>query len=151
MGRRLGVPPMATRETLPAVREAELRAACGALSILDLRLLGLRDKTVDYYGPGELAARLLPILRQLQPALLLTFHEGTGGHSDHCAIGRAATLAWQQYGEGCALYHLLGQGYQEQLQRLGAGAPPAYRPGVLPAGERPGPAGRDRIRFTRRG
>lgn len=55
MGRRLGLPPIATRESLPVLREGELREACRTLGISDLRLMGLRDKTLDYYtcsGPS---------------------------------------------------------------------------------------------------
>lgn len=121
MGRRLGRPPIATRETLPQIREAELRAACGALGIADLRLLGLRDKTLDYYAPDELAARILPVIHEVKPSVLLTFHERISGHDDHNAIGRAAKLAWVQAGEPGRLYYLLWTEYKEQLKTLGAG------------------------------
>lgn len=107
MGRRLGTPPIATRETLPDLREEELRKACAALGIADLRLMGLRDKTVDYYDPAELADRIGPVMREIRPDAVITFHETKGGHSDHCAIGRAATLAHRQYGGASRLYWLL--------------------------------------------
>jgi len=98
-GRRLGKPPYATRETLPLLREAELRQACAMLGIADLILLGLRDKCLEYEDPDGLAARVAVHIRQLRPQGVLTFHAQRGGHSDHCTIGRAATLAWERSGD----------------------------------------------------
>ena len=43
MGRNLGNPPFATRESLPKVRERELEDACRAIGITDLRKMGLRE------------------------------------------------------------------------------------------------------------
>jgi bacillithiol biosynthesis deacetylase BshB2 len=119
MGRRLGVPPFATRETLPIVREHELRAACEPLGIADLRLLGLRDKTVDYYAPALLAARIAEIIHEVQPDVVITFHDLVGGHPDHCAIGRATRLAYEQTGVG-RLYFLLWKEHADHLTRVGA-------------------------------
>mgnify|MGYP002757892363 FL=1 len=48
MGRNLGNPPFATRESLPNIRERELEDACRAIGITDLRKMGLRDKTVEF-------------------------------------------------------------------------------------------------------
>ena len=123
MGSRVGVPAYATRETLPVVREVELRAACRALGITDLRFLGLRDKTVDYYEPGALAARIAGIMRMVKPDVVLTFHEATGGHSDHCAIGRAARLAFDAAGGNASLYYVVGgwMEFDEQLRLSGIG------------------------------
>lgn len=95
MGRRLGRPAYATRETLPVLREKELHEACDALGITALRLLGLRDKTVDYYEPAELAGLIRVIMEEVRPDVVITFHEAIGGHYDHCAVGRAATMAWE--------------------------------------------------------
>lgn len=97
MGRRLGVPPIANRETLPDLREAELRTACDALGVSELRLLGLRDKTLEINPREELAERVRRELERVRPGLVITFHERLGGHPDHCAIGRAATDAFQAY------------------------------------------------------
>jgi bacillithiol biosynthesis deacetylase BshB2 len=98
-GRRLGVPPSTTREGLPAAREAELRAACRALGIGGLTLLGLRDKCVEFEDDDALAARFALAMRALRADAVLTFHEARGGHPDHCAVGRAATRAWEQAGD----------------------------------------------------
>lgn len=48
MGRNLGNPPFATRESLPYIREKELEDAMKVIGITDLRKMGLRDKTVEF-------------------------------------------------------------------------------------------------------
>lgn len=109
MGRRLGVPPTATRETLPALREQELREASAALGIQELIFLGLRDKSLEIQPEGYLQARVLYWLRQKQADVVMTFHERLGGHPDHCAIGAAATgayLQWEQEHDGAQLYFI---------------------------------------------
>lgn len=95
-GRRLGDPPYTSREGLPIEREAELREACRALGIEGLALLGLRDKCLEFEDEDALAARVALHIRRVRPQAVLTFHERRGGHSDHCTIGRAATLAWER-------------------------------------------------------
>ncbi|GGJ01807.1 bacillithiol biosynthesis deacetylase BshB2 [Alicyclobacillus cellulosilyticus] len=99
MGRRMGVPPTATRESIGEVRERELRAACEALGIARLSLLGLRDKTLEIQPPGRLREMVLRELALEQPEVVITFHERLGGHPDHCAIGLAATEAFAAYRE----------------------------------------------------
>src|SRR5690625_6828817 len=47
MGRNMGSPIFANRETLPYIRKEELKEACKYLDI-DLHLLGYRDKTIEY-------------------------------------------------------------------------------------------------------
>lgn len=130
-GRRLGRPPFATRETLPDVREAELRAACAALGIEGLHLLGLRDKCLEFEDLDSLAAAVARHIRALRPAAVLTFHERRGGHTDHCAIGRAAELAWLRAGDASwhpelgpphvapRLYFLAGRDVFEHPERHG--------------------------------
>lgn len=97
MGRRMGVPPSATRESIGDVRELELRAACDALGIAELCLLGIRDKSLEIQPFDDLVARILDVLHREQPTSVITFHEQYGGHPDHCTIGRAATTAFTAY------------------------------------------------------
>lgn len=97
MGRRLGIPPIATRESIARVRESELRDACEALSIARLELLGYRDKTLEIQSENEVAKRILTVFEEERPASVITFHEELGGHSDHCAIGRIATQTYETY------------------------------------------------------
>ncbi len=99
MGRRMGVPPMATRESIPFIREVELKNACYALGIEDLRLLGLRDKLVEIFPFHELTRMVLEKIEEVRPDAVITFHEVLGGHPDHCSIGLATTTAFRQYKE----------------------------------------------------
>lgn len=93
MGRNMGKPPFATRESLPALREKELRAACEILGIGDLRLMGLRDKTVEFLDPAALADRIGAVIADVQPSLIITYHPIYGVHPDHCAMGAATVGA----------------------------------------------------------
>jgi len=99
MGRRMGLPPSITRESMPAVREEELRQACRHLGIEPPVFLGLRDKTVEYADYEPLVDRLMALIASHQPDVVFTFHPEWGGHPDHCAIGRAAVDAFDRLGE----------------------------------------------------
>lgn len=91
MGRRMGSPTFATRETLRDLRTRELRAACDVLGVKDLRHLDIWDKTVEFVDPELLARRVRAIIEEVNPSLIITFHPIHGGHPDHNAIG-AATI-----------------------------------------------------------
>ena len=93
MGRNMGKPSFASRETLAELRVRELTAACAALGVRDLRLLGVWDKTSEFRDRDELASRIGAILAEVQPSLLITQHPEFGGHPDHCAVGAAAIAA----------------------------------------------------------
>jgi bacillithiol biosynthesis deacetylase BshB2 len=97
MGRRMGVPPIGTRESLPAIREQELKNACNALKIDDLRFLGFRDKLLEIQPFEQLTQTVLEHLIDIKPDAVVTFHETLGGHPDHCTIGLATTEAFQMY------------------------------------------------------
>jgi N-acetylglucosamine malate deacetylase 2 len=92
MGRNMGKPFFANRETLPAVREKELRDACRVLGC-DLRLLGLRDKTLEFEDPEVLADKIEAIIHELKPSLVITHYPGHGVHPDHNALGEATVRA----------------------------------------------------------
>lgn len=92
MGRRLGNPPRANRESLRDVRVREMNAAAEVLGI-EVEFLGLRDKCVEFEDPDELAARLASKLVALQASAVITFYPGFGVHPDHDAIGHATVLA----------------------------------------------------------
>lgn len=110
MGRRMGKPPFATRESMPYLRERELTEACEHLGIKHLHFLGIRDKTVEYEDVEHLAGRIVQFIRLVKPDAILTFHERYGGHPDHCAIGRAATLAFHLAGDANHFAEQLAQG-----------------------------------------
>ncbi|OHX45911.1 bacillithiol biosynthesis deacetylase BshB2 [Cytobacillus oceanisediminis] len=93
MGRNMGNPPFATRETLPKIRKEELKEAARVLGIQDLRMLGYRDKTVEFEDEEKLANRLGVIIGETNPSLIITFYPGYAVHPDHDATGAAVIRA----------------------------------------------------------
>ncbi|WP_282173764.1 bacillithiol biosynthesis deacetylase BshB2 [Cytobacillus firmus] len=93
MGRNMGNPPFATRETLPKIRKEELEEAARVLGIQDLRMLGYRDKTVEFEDEVMLANRLGAIIGETNPSLIITFYPGYAVHPDHDATGAAVIRA----------------------------------------------------------
>lgn len=110
-------PSLATAETLGAVREAELRAACAELGVHDVRFLGYRDSgmegTPENADPrafanasdAEVVERIAGHLRELRPDVVVTFEPGgVYGHPDHKKISRCATAAFDLVG-GTRLFY----------------------------------------------
>ncbi|GGO29606.1 bacillithiol biosynthesis deacetylase BshB2 [Deinococcus humi] len=95
-GRNMGQPLRANRETLPDIREAELREACAVLGIDDLRLLGFRDRMLEFENPDDLARPVLEALRELRPWRVYTYYPEHGYHPDHDAMSWAVVQAMQQ-------------------------------------------------------
>ncbi|MED4531980.1 bacillithiol biosynthesis deacetylase BshB2 [Metabacillus fastidiosus] len=93
MGRNMGSPLFANRETLPGIRKRELEDACEALDIQDLRMLGLRDKTLEFEDEEHLANIIEKIVNDIKPSLVVTFYPGYGVHPDHDAFGAAVIRA----------------------------------------------------------
>jgi bacillithiol biosynthesis deacetylase BshB2 len=93
LGRNMGNPPFANRETLPKIRKKELEDACKALGVGDLRLLGLRDKTVEFEDPEYVADRIEEVIREVNPSIIMTYYPKYGVHPDHDALSHATVLA----------------------------------------------------------
>ncbi|MCT2537298.1 bacillithiol biosynthesis deacetylase BshB2 [Aquibacillus koreensis] len=92
MGRNMGNPTFATRETLPEIRKKELIDACEVLDI-ELKMLGYRDKTLEFESRDEVAEHLKALLEQIKPSLVITHYPGHAVHPDHDALGAAAIEA----------------------------------------------------------
>src|SRR5699024_1158497 len=67
MGRNMGTPPFANRETLASFRKEELKDACEYLDI-DYRHLGFRDKTIEFEKVEDAAARVKQVLDDIEPS-----------------------------------------------------------------------------------
>lgn len=63
----------ATRESLYAIREKELKRATNILGIKDLRMMGYRDKTLEFETPGELRRVIQKCVEELNPSLVISF------------------------------------------------------------------------------
>jgi LmbE family N-acetylglucosaminyl deacetylase len=105
-------PSLATPETLPQVREAELRCASDILGIDELIFLDHRDSgmagTPENENPAAfmnipaetVVARLVGIIRRLRPHAIVTFDPHGGyGHPDHIAIHTHTVAAFQAAGD----------------------------------------------------
>ncbi|MGH2672412.1 MAG: PIG-L deacetylase family protein, partial [Actinomycetota bacterium] len=89
-------PSLATRETLASVREEEDRASWAALgSAPAIHFLRYPDGGVTVVPQESLVAMYLSILQETRPDVVVTFGpEGITGHTDHIAVGAAATVAF---------------------------------------------------------
>ncbi len=96
MGRNLGNPPFATRESLPGIRKQELQEAAKVMGIQDLRMMGLRDKTIEFESEEYLTNMVSSAINELNPSLVITFYPGYSVHPDHEATGRAVIHALER-------------------------------------------------------
>ena len=104
-------PALATPETLGAVREEELRAACRILGIQDLRFLDYRDGALAQADPAEAIGRIVFQIRRLRPQVVVTFDANGGyGHLDHMAIHRFTTSAFRLAGDPGAYPDQIAEG-----------------------------------------
>ena len=102
-------PVLATPNTLPSVREQELLCSAETLGIEEVVFLGYRDSgmigTPDNEHPDafilaneeEVIAKLVGIMRQVRPQIVLTFEPNGGyGHPDHIAIHNHTVSAFHK-------------------------------------------------------
>ena len=101
-GGEVGEPPLATFETLGAVREQEVRAAARALGAEDIFFLPFIDPHMEIGGTplaidvplDAFVAAIREVIEQLQPSLILTHgSNGEYGHPQHVFTHRATRLA----------------------------------------------------------
>lgn len=93
MGRNLGEPPVATRETLPDIRKAELLKSCEAMGLEDLRMMGFRDKTLEFEDDEKMVKLVEDLIEDTNPSLVISFYPGYSVHPDHEATARAVVRA----------------------------------------------------------
>ncbi|WP_027965402.1 bacillithiol biosynthesis deacetylase BshB2 [Halalkalibacillus halophilus] len=89
MGRNMGSPFFATRESLPEIRKQELLDACAVLD-MNVEMLGYRDKTIEFESRKLVAERLKDYIEDLGATLVITFYPPFAVHPDHNAMGAAA-------------------------------------------------------------
>ncbi|GHH97988.1 bacillithiol biosynthesis deacetylase BshB2 [Neobacillus kokaensis] len=93
MGRNMGNPPFTNREDLPRIRKKELMEAARVLGIQDLRMMGFRDKTIEFEDENKMTNMVLALIEELNPSLIITFYPGYAVHPDHDATGAAVVRA----------------------------------------------------------
>jgi LmbE family N-acetylglucosaminyl deacetylase len=100
---------VATPETLGRVREQELRSAMGHAGVNEIHFLGYRDSGMVDTAPNkrldnlhnapldEVAGRLVQIMRETRPQVVVTFDPSGGyGHPDHIKIHLATMEAFDR-------------------------------------------------------
>jgi len=102
-------PAAATRRTLGAVREGELRAAAAELGVQRVQVLAYPDGTLQHHR-SSLGAAITDITRQYDPDTVITFGaDGGYGHPDHVAVSGLTTAAFRtlvrDHHRGQRLYH----------------------------------------------
>src|SRR3989338_9045469 len=81
-------------KNLGDLRRRETGEAMKALGVEDYAILDYEDGALDRTDEKEIAERLAAIMKDFNPASVLTFGpDGITGHRDHIAIGRFATKA----------------------------------------------------------
>lgn len=117
-------PGLATQDSLPAVRQEELRCAASKLGISQLIFLNYRDsgmagapenedpRAFVNVAADEVVARLVAIIRRLRPDMVITFEPNGGyGHPDHIAIHGHTVAAYHASGDA-SLFVDLGAPWQ---------------------------------------
>ena len=107
--------PVADWPRLRAIREQELRNACTLLGVAELRMLGYRDsgmpgtpanQHLDAFvqaDPSEAAGRLVRIIRELRPRVIVTEPPGGGyAHPDHIMCHQVSLAAFHAVGDARA-------------------------------------------------
>ncbi|WP_078414881.1 bacillithiol biosynthesis deacetylase BshB2 [Priestia abyssalis] len=118
MGRNMGRPLFANRETLPQIRKNELEEVARVLDIQDLRMLGLRDKTLEFLDEEEFAGKIKAIIDDVKPTYIITHYPGYAVHPDHNATGAAVVRAVSKMKESerpVVLAHAFSNGCREVL------------------------------------
>ncbi len=96
-GTRLDVPPDVDTAT---AREAGLRVAAGITGIRNIYFLDYVDGDLEKADTDEVADRVMRIMQKVQPEVVITFGpDGISGHSDHKAISKATTVAFDMLTE----------------------------------------------------
>jgi LmbE family N-acetylglucosaminyl deacetylase len=104
--------PVADFPRLGEIRKRELRNACEILGVSEIRLLGYRDsgmldtpsnehpEAFCRADPAEAAGRLVRVIRELRPRVLVTEPVGGGyPHPDHVACHRVSVDAFHAAGD----------------------------------------------------
>ncbi|ARI76545.1 bacillithiol biosynthesis deacetylase BshB2 [Halobacillus mangrovi] len=98
MGRNMGNPVFANRETLSSFRKKELAEAARQLDI-KVEYLGYRDKTLEFEPVDEMADHLKERIESLNATTVITHYPGYAVHPDHDALGKAVVEAVRRIDE----------------------------------------------------
>ena len=98
-------------EAVAALREQELRAACGILGVDAMRVGSFPDGGLSQADPEAVVEEIVGFLRTERPQVAITFGpDGRTGHPDHVAVGALAGKAFDRCGDGAAFPEQLDRG-----------------------------------------
>ncbi len=63
------------------------------MGIEDLRMMGLRDKTLEFEDDADMKQLVTDLVDELKPSLVISFYPGYAVHPDHEATARAVVEA----------------------------------------------------------
>jgi LmbE family N-acetylglucosaminyl deacetylase len=117
---QIAEPALATPANLPDVREQELRCACRIYGANPPIFLDYVDGQLTIVNQGQAVARLVRIIREIRPHVLITFGpDGIYGHYDHLAVHRWATIAYDLAADpGCFPNQMAGACQPHQVSKL---------------------------------
>lgn len=121
---------LATGQTLGDLREHELRQACAVLGVARLDVWQYADGGLADVPADELIERILTVLRDWQPAVVVTFGpDGITSHPDHVTISAATSLACDRWraetgAELPRLYYVTVPPERTVEHRMGEAPPP---------------------------
>lgn len=122
-------------ETLGDVRERELRTSTDLLGVEQLHVWQYGDGKLYDVHPDELAAKVVQVMLQWQPEVVITFGpDGITGHSDHVAISAATARAYHAYArttdEKPRLLYVTVDPEADPVEKM-AEAPAPFKPNVM--------------------
>lgn len=112
-------------DELGEIRKKELEAAAKIIGIQKIHFFNLMDGELYKYKIKTLSRKILPIMEQIQPDIVITFEKRGGSkHPDHIKISYAATHAFREYmpkaKKHVRLYHTVTpRSYFVQYEKLG--------------------------------
>lgn len=114
-----------TPEELGKIRELEHGKAGFILGVSQIRYLDLMDGEVDKTSVEDLVNKLLPLIKEINPDIVITFEKnGISNHPDHKQISKAATKAFKDWVKDTEkhvrLYHIgVPQSYMDAYEKNG--------------------------------
>jgi LmbE family N-acetylglucosaminyl deacetylase len=146
---QIAEPDLATPANLPEVREQELRCACRIYGVDPPIFMDYVDGQLTIVNQGQAVARLVRIIREVKPHVLITFGpDGIYGHYDHLAVHRWATIAYDLAADpDCFPNQVPGVCQTHQISKLYFRALTEAQVAAMSGGDRPAAVMMDGVPF----
>ena len=72
----LGIHSLRTGGNVTQIRKAELKTAAKAMGLDDLRLMGFRDKTLEFEDDEKMVKLVEDLIEETKPSLVISFYPG---------------------------------------------------------------------------